>query len=425
MVNEKNIQPVNLQLIQANNEEDEISLYDILCILVEHKYHIVAITFICTLAALFYAIQAPPVYQAEAYLLPPEQRDIEGINITGKKYSPMEVYQHYIKNFTSLSIRRQFFEESNLLSLLADNNGVDINPNGIFKNKFSDQLSIDNDEKENFAIVHFIASDAVFASEWINKFINFVDEETINSLKKDILSSINFRKLELERKIEGLRNIARQQRLNKIQRLTSEDSIKRDEISTKIVGLRKKSQQELLDQIELLAEEKELAEKLNIIDPTFLSSGENQSRNDSSNLNYTIGAKALEAKIYSLQNRKEVKIDAFVVGLRELEEELEALDNNHEIEALLNIKNDDPFISNLPGVLNIINNLSILKNQIDMDTSNKSIKVDQAANIPINRIKPKRKQIVILGLVLGLILGVLIAFILNFIGKIREQAQLG
>lgn len=159
MDNEKSIRPVNLQLIQANYEEDEISLYDIWQILVEYRLYIASITFIFTLTALIYAIQAPPVYQAEARIIPPNERDIEEINISELntssgnqvKYSPRSVYEFYIKNSKSLLIRQKFFKEYNLLKKLAENNNEDMNPKEIFEKEFNEKISIVKDKDDDFS----------------------------------------------------------------------------------------------------------------------------------------------------------------------------------------------------------------------------------------------------------------------------------
>ena len=58
---------------------------------------------------------------------------------------------------------------------------------------------------------------------------------------------------------------------------------------------------------------------------------------------------------------------------------------------------------------------------IDPETV-KTVRIDQAAFPPDERIKPKRKLIVVLGLMLGLMLGVFAAFFVNFIDNQKEGA---
>ena len=50
----------------------------------------------------------------------------------------------------------------------------------------------------------------------------------------------------------------------------------------------------------------------------------------------------------------------------------------------------------------------------------RTARLDQAAFPPDKRIKPKRKLIVVLGLMLGLMLGVFAAFFVNFIENQKE-----
>ena len=79
------LQSVNMQLIPvAYHKEDEFNLYDFWQLLVNYKYFIAIITLVCTIIAIVSALYITPVYQAEAYIYPPEQRDLEGLNVTKK-----------------------------------------------------------------------------------------------------------------------------------------------------------------------------------------------------------------------------------------------------------------------------------------------------------------------------------------------------
>jgi len=54
------------------------------------------------------------------------------------------------------------------------------------------------------------------------------------------------------------------------------------------------------------------------------------------------------------------------------------------------------------------------------------VRIDQAAEVPDQRIKPKRKLIVMLGLLAGLMLGIFAAFFAEFLAKARrEQGEPG
>lgn len=112
----------------------------------------------------------------------------------------------------------------------------------------------------------------------------------------------------------------------------------------------------------------------------------NISVNTASTPLYHRGTRALQAEIAVLQNRK--SDDAFISGLRDLQEELSRL-------------------------------RSIRIEEADINT----MTVDQAAYPPTSRIKPKRKQIVVLGAVLGLMLGIFAAFFISFLENQRKEDE--
>lgn len=83
-----------------------------------------------------------------------------------------------------------------------------------------------------------------------------------------------------------------------------------------------------------------------------------------------------------------------------------------ETKSLLKRKNDDAFIQHLRDLQE---RLSLLK-AIRFDPSQIStVTVDQRAITPIHRIAPRRKRIVLMGLLLGLGLGLVAAFLIEFV----------
>jgi len=431
------MQPVKPPLIPADyHQEDETSLYDNWRVLLQYKIHIAAITLLCTLIALAYALTASPVYQAETYLRAPNQRDIEGLNFSekkyfppAKKYSPELVFQIYLRNFTSRSLRREFFEQNGLLNLFVDENGTDIiNANKVFENSFNQQLSyrfVDN-EKKMAMTIQLQAPKAEYAAEWINKFTDFINHKTVNSIKEDIKNTIIYRIEEIKMTLHRRREVAKQKRLDTIQRISEEDRIMRVDIKNQIITLKIDIQKKFKDREEILKEAKVIAKKMNIINPFFPSveSGENTPDLIISTQEvpeYMRGVKALNAEIESVKERLDK--EAFINGLRELESELGILQENPQIMALKLRENDDPFISDLPDLQNAINGLGTLEKQVEMDASIKATIVDQEAVVPEYRVEPKRKQIVFVGLLAGLILGIIIAFILSSMEKFQEQKR--
>ena len=78
------------------------------------------------------------------------------------------------------------------------------------------------------------------------------------------------------------------------------------------------------------------------------------------------------------------------------------------------IKSDDAFIS---GLRDLQEQLTLLRSFKISETGMHSITVDQAAYPPKNRIKPNRRLIVSLGTVVGFFLGIFLVFFVSFIQK--------
>jgi len=259
-------------------------------------------------------------------------------------------------------------------------------------------------------------------------------------------------------KIASLRSKASNERLAEISRLEEADQIDRKGIEEKISTLRYSAKERRLDRISTLKEATKIAHSLDLVDPigyklkkiTDSIALNSQVLTDFSNRTpqlYTRGYEALDAEITSLSNRKiddpfikelrdlqdrlqqlkyNEKIavlktrnsdDPFIPELRELQEKLNLLEYNRKVEQLKSRQNDDPFIASLRDKENQVARLESI--HIDPATV-KTARLDQAAYTPEKRIKPKRRLIVVLGLMLGLMLGVFAAFFVNFLENQRE-----
>ena len=133
---------------------------------------------------------------------------------------------------------------------------------------------------------------------------------------------------------------------------------------------------------------------------------------------YTKGYEAIEAEISSLSKR--TTDDPFIPNLRKLQKKLILLKYNRKVEQLKKRSNDDPFISTLRDKENELARLSA----IHIDPKIVSVaRLEQAAYPPVQRSKPNRKLIVILGFILGLMLGVFAAFFNNLIANGRNDEK--
>ena len=254
--------------------------------------------------------------------------------------------------------------------------------------------------------------------EIVNQLANKAEQATKLKLISNITAKVNQRINDLKLEIQLLLNKTKMQRLDEVERLETLDSLERSKITDQINTLKNSAKDKRLDRITILTEANEIAHSLELKDPIdyklkkISDSGASSQiitnvSDDSPEL-YTRGYEALEAEIASLKQR--TNDDPFIQELRGLEEKLKLLEYNREAEQLKNRTDDTPFIEGLREMENTLAYFESIK--IDPKSINVA-HLDQAAFIPEKKIKPKRKLIVVLGLIIGLILGVLIAFIRN------------
>ena len=195
------------------------------------------------------------------------------------------------------------------------------------------------------------SNDPVFAAKLVNDYVGYFDLETVRQLVSDARNSIQEQIVDIEYKIGSKRQMAKQRREDQIVRFG-----------------------------EALIIARKLAIKDRVATNTVVQNNQLNISTSNTPLYYR-GFKALKnAEIVFLKNRK--SDDPFIVGLRDLQEQLTLLRS---------------FKINESGM--------------------HSVTVDQAAYPPKNRIKPNRRLIVSLGTVVGLFLGIFLVFFVSFIQK--------
>jgi len=415
--------------------EDEINLADLWDVLVKRRKILFGVTAVVTIGAVLYALLATPVYRAVVVFLPPAAGDIQALNIEGvQSINIKSVYTMFKRNLSSRPPRQTIYDKMNLLDQFETDIDQDTNLDVIF-DEFNQSLSITTPEiKKGDAVIPIPT--ITFAMEWEDpvltaEIVNRIAEEAERATKAEILSDIearvSFRVIELNQEVQRLRDITKKRRQDEIERLETADALERNTINDKIASLRDKVHGERLDRISKLKEAAEIAHSLDIMDPiayklkkisdsaitksqilTGISSNAPQL--------YTRGYEAIEAEITSLSNR--TIDDPFIPELRGLQEKLKLLERNRKVEQLKSRQNDDPFIKSLRDKENELARLA----SISIDpTTVKTARLDQAAYAPEASINPKRKLIVVLGIMLGLMLGVFAAFFANFLENQQEQ----
>lgn len=341
-------------------DEDKINLLDLWQILMRRKLVILIIAGLAFVAGLAYALLAPPVYKAEAVLLPPSDKYVQALNVQAlnmQGYTSETLYDLLIQNLNSRAQQRHYFDTHKLADSLAPNRDPGSSVEQIFKDGFSKPLSVNRDKKDkSFLRISFEGADARLAATWVNGFIAQVNAATVNVIIQEVENKLDISKHGLREEISAKRNTA--------------GHIRNDRIAE-------------------LEEAIYVAERLGIKEDAMLSQMTEKSTVALNQMDmplYMRGTRALQAEAESLRARKDD--DPFIYNLRSLQEKL----------ALLEGIRFDP-------------------------SSIAAMQVDREALVPGHRIKPKRKQIVLLALFIGLVLGVGVAFFIESLAKARREKQ--
>lgn len=343
--------------------EDEISLADIVKVLIRRKKLILGITIVVVCIGLIYAFSAKRVYEVEAILLPPSFENIQALNvlsskeISSKEISSKEVFANFISNINSRQLRKEFFDKFEILEIHSDDSSQVLSAkeaNDLFED-FSKALKVKTEKKSSVTRVTLEGVYEKNLGRWLDSFIEMANKQTTRQLVRNLQSKIDSKIKSLKINISSKRSIYKQRR---------EDELGR------------------------LQEAFQTAKNLGIRDYNNTSSLPSKNNNLSIYMQekkiYMQGTRVLQAEIMALKNRK--SDDIHIAGLRDLQEKLTRLEA-----------------------------IKIEKGKLQ------AVTVDKKAAVNVEPIRPKRILIVILSIILGGMLGVFAAFIMEFFYKLKIQ----
>ncbi len=257
------------RVCDQQNNDNEISLIDLLLVLMRRKNLVISTVLVFVLFTIVYLLLTARMYQAEAILLPENNSVMQQLYTLKKELK--------IKNH-DVTLSNQLVGKLDSNKLLADyfvsheegekhdadkktRNPVDING-----------LELKASLDDGLLKVTLTGSESEQLEEWLNGLIQYASIEVVDEELKSIESTFSAYKKVHEVKVKSMREIAKQQRE---------------------------------DRIISLEEQLEIARKLNLRE---IIQGE-------ISLDYMRGEKALLAEISILKNRK--SDDAYIYGLRE------------------------------------------------------------------------------------------------------------
>lgn len=325
---------------------DEIDLFELVQKLWAKKWLIIGVTIGSIAVAGAYAFFTPPVFKAQAALMPPTLSDVAGFNLARNKDVGLEpfkvddVYRVFTRNLQSDQTRRRFYTEIYLPSLSEDQKK---GPRDALYSRFLKRLAIAGPttaQPDRF-VLSIEGEDPAEAAQWAEHYIKDVEKQSIQEMLNNARSEIQVRGRNLVQQIETLRESAR---------------VRREDRSVQ------------------LEEALKVAQAIGLENPPMIAGQMNDQLSAimEGNLTYMRGAKALKAEIEALKQRK--SDDPFVPHLRGLQEQ-------HALYESLTIQPDRVAVYRLDG----------------------------AIETPDQPVKPQKALILLLGAVLGGMLGVLIA----------------
>ena len=196
------------------------------------------IIFANIIIAIIYALNAPEAYTAKAYVLPPENKYIQELNLsadevgnTKQEYTVREVYPLVINNLQSRKYQRKFFFGNNINELFTIDNIEES-----FEKNFHDQIGLKLQSKvsqvrmrsQDFLTLSFESDDPVKAANIINDYLDMILKETAGELARSVNTTITKRIISYEATIEAKKNLAKKIRLDNIARLKEALSIAKE-----------------------------------------------------------------------------------------------------------------------------------------------------------------------------------------------------
>lgn len=327
---------------------EEINLSSIINRIVEKKIILIGIIGLSFIISLIYAFNKDETYKAEAYLIPPENRYVQPLNIflddgyrlSRDEITPSVIYRTFMLNLQSRKYQKKYFDDNKLDQYFDEQDPEKSFIDNFYKNinfVLESKITSRDFREQQFLTVSFIHTNPEQAAVWLNQYIKMVSDITA----KDFVDGVNIlilnTKKTFESEILGKKNLEKRITQDRITQLEEALLIAKD------LGITDRESGVSNQQSVVLSDDESIHSKNPI---------------------YLYGTKALMAEIKALKSRSNT--DAFIIGLRQLEQKVKSLET-------------------------ISVNISDVR----------SAQLDQAATTPKERHAPNRKLITLLGTILG------------------------
>ena len=203
---------------------EDFSLVELFLILGRQRRVIFGVVLAGMIVVTLVTFLVPSVYRSESVILPPRSLFVERLTVPDLyEITSDDLYARAIRNLRSGDLRYRFFKENNLFEKLQGKTTDTDAEYGIFLEQFDELIRVEKssgkDEGDDFFTVTMDGAEPESLSVWLSDFIDFVDEYTIKNVTDAVLAKKHRRQAQLQAQIEGLRNIAKSRRQDRIIRL--------------------------------------------------------------------------------------------------------------------------------------------------------------------------------------------------------------
>ncbi|HTO18375.1 MAG TPA: Wzz/FepE/Etk N-terminal domain-containing protein [Pseudomonas sp.] len=409
----------------VNENNDEIDLRELIRSLWDQRWIIVGITAFITLIAVLYAFLATPYYRVQSILRPVEVGVLDSLNATEVyELKPLEALARVSGGLSSYGNRLEFFQGNE--DLFADLARQELTAEQAFENFNSESFAmLYPDPKKNqgefvgLALTYPASMDGVSV---VNEFVAFVLQRERERVASDLGVVIANRKANIEQRIEAARASYQAGKEAEIAALLEKAALKKAELEDELRALRTELKIRRENRLSVLDEAIRIARSLGIRKPTTPTAMADAGQGVRTEITsreiplYFLGVDALEAERDVLRAR--TSDDFMEPRIGEIQKELDMLRHNRQVEVLQQRQDEDLYLSELAKLREEAARLE----GIEFDASTLQLaRIDQPAQKPLKRLKPKRALILALGVVLGGMLGVFVALMRNLMQPRRVR----
>tara|TARA_R110000772_G_scaffold266742_1_gene389606 strand:- start:72916 stop:74244 length:1329 start_codon:yes stop_codon:yes gene_type:complete len=411
---------------EITGESHEIDLFALGSGLWIKKWLILGAIAASVALALIYLSLTKPIYESSTRLRPPLASQLAAINETGQlELTPEEAFSRVLFEARAVSTQRQVFDAISE-RLLGPESKSDKMKEQYFVSRFlpASSTTIEGDGKEDVLeevtiTLSFRHPDNQLAADISNALAIAAQNRARKSVLDDLQVLLETRIRVLESRIVLGADELRRNDQDTIVQLREADELRRRQLQDQISALTAKTRQLRLDKITELEEALSIADSLGIEDPMTLHMMSNRTNGGEAvafraelsdgtvDPLYLRGSRMLRAELAALQKRTS---DAHMEPrLRDLQEQLDLLEENRRIELLQDRENYEA-LAEKTGALRA--EITQLRNFLEASYADVQMaRVDKVAVVRNAPIKPKKTLTLLTALVGGALLGVFIALV--------------